>query len=786
MKRFLCTVLLLAFLLSAFSLPVLAATEPNDHTDALEKASSVADASDGAEKETAEDNDELVDIASFNCTYDVEAKRVRVSGTIQSSVFADRSNYTIAVYAVPPGETEYGVISDKDSKCLAEAPISIKFEFSFRASEIIDRYSRYAVVLRSPEGEYTLTTEAQYPEVSSDFAASNNKKYYKGLSAEYSSAFTDVSAGSAILPLYWDSLFSDSSSSNLFIGVDGKQFFFNKTTIDKLDVALRSMSVSGTKVYLRLLKRPQGHTELEGELAAEYLMPDVYDEETITKLHAAVTFITERYSKESGAISGIIIGKGWDEPDKYNYFPVSYEEEYVDRCTTYAVIVGNAARTVDPSIEIAIPLMGEGFSEKSEDGNNEFRVFVESFLDYLDNIIHGGVNCSFLMETSESPLGISNDNINEGISVNTPNPDKRFYAGAQKEFSNYLADLNEKYRSCPQKYIFLWTPSENVSGNALAAAYVYSYYTLLADSSVSFFAVDLTDDRRALLEDIAYVMKYIDTSEGLSVTQNLAAFFGRSSWSEIVSASVIASYGVRRIYDFDVTLNKYENLAGEFAYFDFSSSNLIESWYAGVGCTTLKTDYREDSIKSLRADLALDETQGASEILYVYSYPENMIYTPYIRLRFHISDSAEDSLYEVKFIFGNEDGRAEGSVIVRGNEDNEALVDISQYVLKNMTESIRISVRSLSGENSECSLWVYDIYGLSKDYTSIQLDDLISLERDKIRKPEQQAEDRELFGKVAIALAIVIVTGAIGFGLFASFKREDKGAEASADNTSGE
>jgi hypothetical protein len=323
----------------------------------------------------------------------------------------------------------------------------------------------------------------------------------------------------------------------------------------------------------------------------------------------------------------------------------------------------------------------------------------------------------------------------------------------------------------------VWAPPENLSGNALAAAYTYSYYTLLADSAVSFFAVDLSEKRSELIDDISHIMKYIDTSESLFVTQNLAKFFGRNSWREIVSASVIATYGVRNIYSAPAEINSGRAFAGSFAYFDFLNSNLIERWYQGEGCSQLKIDYKGDSEKSLRADLSLDGRYRSSEILYIYSYPENMIYTPYVRLRFHVSDNAENSIYEVKFIFGSDESRAEASVVVNGNEETEAVIDISQFVVKYMTESIRISVRSLDGSSNECSLWIYDICGCSNDYTSDQLNNLVSLERDKIRNPEERSEDRELFGRVAIALAIVVATGAIGFGLFASFKREDRGSE---------
>ena len=773
MKKYISIALLIALILSVLSLPVAAQTDMTDNTLASEK-------SDAANSTVKPDDksESIVDIASYNCIYDTEAKRIKLSGTLSSEVFANRSGSTIAVFAVPPGASEYDIVNDKDSKCLAEAPASIKFEFSFRANRIIDRYSRYAIFLRSPDGEYTLTTEAQYPEVASDFEATNNKKFYKGLSAEYSSISDDIQAGSAIIPLYWDSVFTDSSSSSYFMGVDGQQFFFNKSTIDKLDIAVRSMSLSDTRIYLRLLKRPEGDADLEGRFGAKYLMPDIYDPDTVAKIHAAITFLAERYTGEEGSISGFIMGKGWNDPEHFNYILTDSFEEYIDRCATYTVIVANAARTVDPTIDIAIPLTGEGFAEKTDNkGKNLFKTTLESLLAYFDNSIHGGINCSFLMDTEEVPLGIDNDSLKDGINVNYANPDGRFYAGAQKEFSSYLSDIDKEYRSCPKKYIFVWSPPKNVSGNALAAAYTYSYYALLADSSVSFFAIDLTEGRSGLTDDIAYIMKYIDTSESLSVTQNLTKFFGRTSWSEIVSASVIAAYGARYIYTVPTEINSDKGFAGSFAYFDFLNSNLIERWYQGDGCTALKIDYRNGSEKSLRADLALNGVYRSSDILYIYSYPENMIYTPYMKLRFHISDASKDSLYELKLTFGSGESRAEASAVVKGNEDAEIVVDISQYVVKYMTENIRVSVRSLDGNESECSLWIYDICGCSNDYTSDQLYDLISLERDKIRNPEEESDGRELFGQATIALAIVIATGAIGFGLFASFRREDKSAD---------
>lgn len=781
MKRAIGMLLLIAVLLSVFSLTVFAEGAADSASPLLSETAVTDEPTEAPNDDTEKNDGKFVDIASYSCIYDSEVKRVKLSGSLKSDVFADHSDCTLAVYAVPLGSSEYEVIANESSRCLAEAPVSIKFEFSFKASNILARYLRYAVFLRSPSGEYTLTTEAQYPEVASTFEPSNNKKYYKGLAAKYGSEHNSIVPGSAIIPIYWDSLFSDSSSSTLFMGADGEQFFFNKSTIEQLDIAVRSMSLSDTRIYLRLLKTSDNTA---GAFGAEYVMPDVYDSEVVTKIHAAITFLTERYSGESGSISGYIIGKGWDDPDKYNYSNASSIEEYIDRCTVYTVIVANAARTVDPSVEVAIPLTGEGFAERTDNGErNSFMTLVEALLDYFDNRINGGINCSFLMDTAETPLGITNGSLSEGIDVSYSNPDGNFYAGAQKGFSEYLSELDEKYRSCPKKYIFVWAPHESLRGNALAAAYVYSYYTLLSDSTVSLFALDLTGKNGAdMLKDVAYLMKYIDTSESLEVTKNLAAFFGRESWSEIVSASVIAAYGVRRIYDAPASLNPGAVYKGEFAYFDFSTSNLIERWYGGIGCKSLKIDYKAEGEKSLRADLSFSGTDSYSDLLYVYSYPENMIYTPYMRMKFHISDTVEDSLYEVKLSVVYKDGRAESSFIVSGDEVADVSVDLSEYVSSHMTESIRISVRSLDGKSTECSLWVYGIYGCSNDYSTEQLSGLVELERDKIRNTSEEDESKELFGSVAMAIAIVIVTGAIGFGLFASFRKEDKSATDAVDD----
>ena len=112
---------------------------------------------------------EVEDILYFSCVYDAENKTVNVSGTMKHDAFAEHNNSSLEIFLIPPGKTEYEVANDPTVEPIAQTSVSIKFGFNFKATRLVDRYSRYAIFLKSPEGERILATEAQYAEVQSTF-----------------------------------------------------------------------------------------------------------------------------------------------------------------------------------------------------------------------------------------------------------------------------------------------------------------------------------------------------------------------------------------------------------------------------------------------------------------------------------------------------------------------------------------------------------------------------------------------------------------------------------------
>jgi hypothetical protein len=122
-----------------------------------------------AEATAKEDSLGVKDALSFKSVYDPEKKRVNVSGTLGGEFFESYRDWKIVAYAVPPGASVTQISENPDVKPLAEVTASINVELSFKIDSLVDLYSRYAIFLRSPEGELKLTTEYDGKQVDTSF-----------------------------------------------------------------------------------------------------------------------------------------------------------------------------------------------------------------------------------------------------------------------------------------------------------------------------------------------------------------------------------------------------------------------------------------------------------------------------------------------------------------------------------------------------------------------------------------------------------------------------------------
>jgi hypothetical protein len=717
-----------------------------------------------------EEKESFEDALSFNCTYDAESSKVSINGTMRYEAFAEHKKSKLLIYAVPPGASEYDVA--KKQKPVAEAAASIRFDFTFSNEGFLDRYSKYAIFLRSPDGELTLGTEAQYPEVEAKVERERSKTYFKGIRGASCSYYSDIDAGTVILPVYLDDLFTNVSGGYVY-HLDNSQLFFSRSYIDKLDAAINSYSVSGAKVYLQYLQKNGDSFAARATDDAEYYLPNVYDEEILMLIHSLTVFLTSRYSSaRGGRIDGIVLGKAWDDCARNNSADVDGIDAYVQRCADYAIVVANAARSVDPSMDIVLPFGDENFGVSSDVEEISPKCFsvnalIEKLVNYFDNCLGTGMECSFLLEGEESSLGITNESIRDGI-------DYSAYAGKQSAFSDFLDGICDRYTSGSKYYIFKWNAPAELYGNALACAYTFLYYKLYQEDGVFSFVADLSGSENERINDVYRIAKYIDTPEGAIVTKNVLSFFNENSWDDVVKNAFKSDGQIKTVYTQAPVLALPDNITGSFKYFEFSSIYSTDGWYRGIGAQSLNIAYATSDRKALCAQMNTG-LSGKSEIIYDYENYERLSYTPYLKFELQINGGAEDSLYEVSVLCENSLSRLETFCTVKGNEVTELVLDLSdvRYVGSfDNIENLKISVRPLSEKTDSCTLWLYGISGHSTLYSDKELGALIEKEREKINSAAAE-DDTVDKGDVIIAFAIVLLSGLAIIAIFAVTGKKD-------------
>lgn len=707
-------------------------------------------------------------ILSFSCLYDPDSKTVNIKGTMNYDAFALYGDSTILIYLIPAGKTEKEVINDPNSQPISESGVSITFDFSFKISSIEERYCRYAVFIRSADGEYILTTEAQYAETNANFKEENNKNSFKGLSGNYSSNISGVNAQTTILPVYLDLLYSNTSSGYIYQAED-QQISFNKTYIDELDTQIRSLSYFGTTVYLQFLLRSGSVLPTYMSDNAEYALPNTFDKQTIIHLHAATDFLVTRYCNSSnGVISGIVLGKAWDNAPKYNSFENISFEKYVSMCGNYAAIVSNAARDINPNINVMLSFDGNGFFIKQEENTTTDSSFsaqnlLSSLMVYFDASSYSGLKCQILIESYETPLDITEDSLISGIDINKKLSEDKFYIGQHKIISSFLETLSVKYKSATKYYNILWIPKKDLAGNALCTAYTYAYYKLWADSSVLSFTVEFSSkaENRKNLSDLIFIIKNIDSDNSHQVTQDLIKFFGENEWTDVLKEDNASTSNQKKHYVAEVLTKTPKNIKGKFNYFDFSNVYLTDGWISGAGNSNIKIDYLSTGEKALTSDFSVSNNDFC-DLIYIYEYPENISYTPYISFDIEIISEKLYQLYEIKFIFNSDDATFESNTVIKSNQPTEIILNMTQAKEFSLLKSVKISIRSLDDSADSCALSISKIKGYSKNYTNKELTSLIEKERDK-QKHNALNEEYELWFKITVVLVIILIFAILGF-----------------------
>ncbi len=714
---------------------------------------------------------------TYSCRYLSKDNMISISGNVSHEIMVSYKNYRIEIYALALGENiETGFDQITSRTPMASTDLAVKFEFSFKAEKIMDRFLQYAVVLRSPTGEAILAANPQMASIEAlPFSTDTSRLSWKGVRGGDTSVIGSIGFGTVIVPVYLDRLWCRESAGYMYPMEDG-YCYFDAEYIHGLDAQIRTYSANGGRVYLQLLLSVGAEDSISSASHQEsvYACPNVYSEETIKRLSTSSGFLASRYSTyQNGMIQGMIIGSSIDLfiMNDCGSRPLA---EYAEIYALYLAIIANSARTAQADLDIVIPFsdVNTYASDATVQGGYEPDRLMEALMEILDSRFPQKIPYGTMIESSSTPLLTDGES---GLLIPTQGLDTLSVNNISM-YAEYLKDIQSRYANAPSHYIYVWNAPREMTLNALACSYVYSFYTTMGIAELSSFVIsfDYSDPLDIRAFDIQKILRYIDTERSYEVTENLLPYFGAKDWNEVVKSDNGSDTDIRKVYR-AAPVTEAPSFKGDFSYVDFSSEEL-NGWYCGTLCNKIKLSYGSDGARVLRADMKKPADGAYADLLRLYEFSENWIHTPYVKFTVELDGGFKnrDALYEMVITVGDHQSVLFADCSVRGNEKAEIMLDMSSFVSEGKVNYLKISVRPISGDVVDFSLLLHDIQGFSTVYSSEELHNLIEEERLNIRNQtkEEDTEQKRTSG-ILVIFAIILVVTAVGTGLFMAFRRYD-------------
>ncbi len=717
-------------------------------------------------------DDSYLNAVTFSCVYDVEAGKVVIDGNIQHDFMISHNDYTMKIYAVPPGQSVESIISSSEVEPHVEADITMKFTFSIKVGSIHERYSKYAIVLCSPDGSKHLAGQPLLPSISSSFEYdAADRTHYKGILTDNPVDIGYSGGGTVVVDIDIGKTVGDAADSILYPMGDS-YIHIRKSYITHIDKQIMSASLSGSRVYVRLLLSA-GYEDFAASYSTEentYSIPNLYSEEVLEYVSTLSGFLAERYNGDKGEICGVILGTMLDNT-LVNMTGSWSAEEYAERYTLYLVVVGNALRAVRTDFDIVIPLSDRNDYSSNQYADYDIRasVLLEKIIYMLDENVSGDFNCSVMIESDYSPLSFSS--YGEGNSLQ--HKDNQAYIACDNIgiFINYLQSLSNAYMSVPTNVIYMWSPECTLQSNALLCTYIYNYARLAENSTVSSFVANLN---KTQFDTLRRVIRNIDTENADSVNLPIAEYFGFDSWNDILSTEVNLPT-TRTLFECGFFKVKPDNIKSEFQYMDFTLSETYSLMSVGHNCTYIRSEYNSQGERMLSVISSVVSLGDSVQAVGAFEYPESYEYTEYMSICAQIKDekASDAALYEITLTLGMGADEISASGVVQNNELCTLFFDIGSISNVPMADYIKISARPLTENSEGFSLCVEDLRGYSTIYEAQELESLIQAKQLQIRNQNIDDDGGFNYTLLMTIIGIVFALSAVAVGLLIVFKRDE-------------
>ena len=504
--------------------------------------------------------------------------------------------------------------------------------------------------------------------------------------------------------------------------------------------------------------------------------PDVYSEQMLEYIYTVTDFFANRYnSGENGSICGLIAGTKIDDAEYSNDIGAMNVDQYAKLYTLYLTVVGNAARRVNSSLDIVIPLSDRNdyVSGYYEDKAIRGSVLLEKIAKRLSENTSVDFACSVLVESDMIPFGATAGNLEDGINVQNADL-TRLGAYNVADIVVFMNALSRKYSTAPSNLIYMWSVPKELDGSALCAIYSYSYFTLASTGKVSAFVVNAGNE--TTYRQMEALLKYIDTERVEELTDGYARYFGAKTWKELLKDKYTAPLlqSISREEFFVYSSGKF---LSSFCYTSFDQAEIFEIMSCGESFKTIRPEYDGEGVKVMYSLTDKMELGQSAEIMGRFEYAESYKHTPFMSLKLKVDGkgASENALYEVTLVLGDGSERLETVGVVSQGETAELFFDSSALSSNRLVDYIRIKIRCVNEPAQEISLMAYELRGYSLEHDESTLAELILGTRTQLRDQTEDGEGGFDYTNIIIIVSIIVVAIVIGVGLVLIFRRTDMG-----------
>lgn len=628
---------------------------------------------------------------------------INLRGTVDSDTVVSHLNGKLTVYAIPiyANAEEYLATAYP----LATEDMTTRFNITIDVSDLPEGAKTMLYTVMVEDGDVRRTVASpRLPAVNGiGTTVPIRSRSLKGL------AHTKVTASDAVavteLTIDLSHLFGDLSSGRIYSAF-GKLYYFNTEYLATLDAAIRSLSLSGTDVYVRLVE-----SYIDTDEMTRYRGITADSEDSFETLYAVVDFLTQRYrSAEYGYICGIIAGDS--EADTVS--AVDPQAIALTKARTAAVIHGVGAANID-GFRVLLPfgdsyIIGDGGSVPNE-------LCLQYLARYADEF-----------ELSSYGIIWQTDSLSS---------DSVFTFGTDG-MSALKQRLSSQKGISPSVIFVEYTPDTMPdTASSLVRAYTEAYYSVCRASSTNGFIFKLGDSLdNAVWDDFIGYYSLLDTDKYAEVEAYIEA-------NEGVTVTLSADAEKQRAHPYTYTASETihympPDIIGSYELFCYSDSYDTGGWFAldaDGECVTVKT-------KSGRAMRSI----GGGIMYSSASSPLDLTASPVIAIDAATSSEASYDLY-----IYSKTGVLTAPVTVNG--DTAVYLDISE--LSGLDAVYGMMLVPHSGDEE---LYINSISICSRELNGTELE---ALYQASMKPDDTAAPEENIVQIVAVIFLSLTVTTAV-------------------------